>query len=224
MQPLHSIAVSLVPSVPAEPAIILYDQMNNPAPTPTPPAPGGVTSQDFEPELDSYDSFAADDFVVPAGQIWNITEVDVIGEYSEPPVQPDSFHVFFYADSGTLPGTLVASRLANPFSGFKYFVITLTSPVTLTEGACRVSVQAREDFASSGERFWDKPVGYIELRCSVAEPGRRLRGRVPHLGTEDYLPFNAKWARPTIPSGWDSRASWSHSTASPYPSAAPVDR
>jgi hypothetical protein len=70
MQPLHSIAVSLIPSVPAEPAIILYDQMNNPAPTPTPPAPGGVTSQDFEPELDSYDSFAADDFVVPAGQIW----------------------------------------------------------------------------------------------------------------------------------------------------------
>jgi hypothetical protein len=65
-----SIAVSLIPSVPAEPAIILYDQMNNPAHTPTPPAPGGVTSQDFEPELDSYDSFAADDFVVPAGQIW----------------------------------------------------------------------------------------------------------------------------------------------------------
>ena len=99
----------------------------------------GVTSQDFKPELDSYDSFAGDDFVVPEGQIWNITEVDVIGEYSEPPVQPDSFHVFFYADSGALPGTLVASRLANPYSGFIDFVITLTSPVTLTKGAygCR---------------------------------------------------------------------------------------
>ena len=70
-----------------------------------------------------YDSFAGDDFVVPEGQIWNITEVDVIGEYSEPPVQPDSFHVFFYADSGALPGTLVASRLANPYSGFIDFVI-----------------------------------------------------------------------------------------------------
>jgi hypothetical protein len=81
--------------------------------------------------------------------------VDVIGEYSEPPVQPDSFHVFFYADSGALPGTLVASRLANPYSGFIDFVITLTSPVTLTKGAYWVSVQAREDFVSSDQWFWD---------------------------------------------------------------------
>src|SRR5215208_98328 len=146
-----SISVSLTPSVADQPAIILYDQMNNPAPTPTPPMPGRVTSQDFEPELDSYDSFAADDFAVPAGQIWNITEVDVIGESSEPPAPPDSFHVFFYTDSGTLPGTLVASRLANPYSGFFTFFITLTSPVTLAEGAYWVSVQAREDSAASGQ-------------------------------------------------------------------------
>ena len=105
------------------------------------------------PELDSHDSFAADDFVVPAGQIWNVTEVDVIGESSEPPAPPDSFHVFFYTDSGTLPGTLVASRLANPYSGFFTFFITLTSPVMLAEGTYWVSVQAREDFASSGEWF-----------------------------------------------------------------------
>ena len=120
--------------IPTAPATILYDQMDNPAPSPTPPMPGGVTSQDYEPEFDNYDSFAADDFVVPAGQIWNITEVDVIGESSEPPVPPDSFHVFFYTDSGTLPGTLVASRLANSYSGFGNFVITLTSPVMLGQG------------------------------------------------------------------------------------------
>jgi len=61
--------------VPTAPTVVLYDQYDNPAPTPTPPVYSGVTSQDFEPELDIYDSFAADDFVVPAGQIWNITEV-----------------------------------------------------------------------------------------------------------------------------------------------------
>src|SRR6187551_2086291 len=44
----------------AIPAVVLYDQMNNPAPT-----PGGVTSQDFEAAFDIFDSFAADDFVVP---------------------------------------------------------------------------------------------------------------------------------------------------------------
>jgi len=58
-------------------------------------------------------------------------------------------------DGATLPGPLVASRLANPYSGFVEFMITLTSPVTLTEGAYWVSVQAREDFTTSGQWFWD---------------------------------------------------------------------
>jgi len=140
---------------PPEAAVILYDQTNNPAPTPTPPAPGGVTSQDFESQLDNRDSFAADDFVVPAGQVWNISEVDVIGESSEPPAPPESFHVFFYAGNSTLPGSLVATRLGNPFSGFGFFVITLTSPVTLTPGAYWISVQALENSSSSGYWFWD---------------------------------------------------------------------
>ena len=95
-----------IPPVPTAPTVILYDQYDNPAPTPR-----GVTSQDFEPQFDNFDSFAADDFVVPAGQIWKI-------ESSEPPVPPASFHVFFYTDNATLPGTLMASRLANSYSGF----------------------------------------------------------------------------------------------------------
>ena len=72
-------------NVPAIPPVIpagdiLYDQMNNPAPT-----PGGVTSQDFEPANDAFDSFAADDFVVPPGETWQITGVDVAGEYGNGP-------------------------------------------------------------------------------------------------------------------------------------------
>jgi hypothetical protein len=154
------------PSFPHAPAVVLYDQYDNPAPT-----PGGVTSQDFEPALDNYDSFAADDFVVPAGQAWNITEVDVIGEYSEPPVPPDSFHVLFYADSGTLPGTLVASRLANPYSGFISFLITLTTPVTLGNGTYWVSVQARENFSSSGQWYWDNRLVISNEGAAWQNPG-----------------------------------------------------
>ena len=60
---------AIPPAIPA--GDILYDQMDNPAPT-----PGGVTSQDFEASLDTFDSFAADDFVVPGGETWNITGVD----------------------------------------------------------------------------------------------------------------------------------------------------
>src|SRR6476620_4918662 len=176
-----SIAVSVIPPIPAAP--ILYDQMDNPAPTPPPPPSEGViTSQDYEPKFDNYDSFAADDFVVPEGQIWNITEVDVIGESSEPPVPPDSFHVFFYADSGTLPGTLVASRVANPFSGFISFLITLTSPVMLGHGTYWVSVQAREDFTSSGEWFWGNRLVISNSGAAWQNPGGGFGANCPTWG------------------------------------------
>jgi hypothetical protein len=178
-----AIAVSVIPPIPAAPAIILYDQMNNPAPTPPPPPSDGViTSQDYEPEFNNYDSFAADDFVVPEGQIWNITEVDVIGESSEPPVPPDSFHVFFYTDSATLPGTLVASRLANSYSGFFTFVITLTSPVMLGHGTYWVSVQAREDFTSSGEWFWGNRLVISNSGAAWQNPGGGFGANCPTWG------------------------------------------
>jgi hypothetical protein len=178
-----AITVSVIHPIAAAPAIILYDQTNNPAPTPPPPPSNGViTSQDYEPEFDNYDSFAADDFVVPAGQIWNIDEVDVIGESSEPPVPPDSFHVFFYTDSATLPGTLVASRLANPYSGFISFFITLTSPVSLTEGSYWVSVQAREDFTSSGEWFWGNRLVTSNSGAAWQNPGGGFGANCPTWG------------------------------------------
>src|SRR6476661_6745079 len=46
---------------PQAPFVTLYDQYDN-------QANFDVTSQDFEAAFDQYDSFAADDFVVPAGQ------------------------------------------------------------------------------------------------------------------------------------------------------------
>ena len=148
----------------------------------TPPSNGVITSQDYEPKFDNYDSFAADDFVIPVHQVWIITEVDVIGESSEPPVPPDSFHVFFYADSGTLPGTLVASRLANPYSGFFTFEITLTSPVMLPEGTYWVSVQAREDFTSSGEWFWGNRLVISNSGAAWQNPGGGFGANCPAWG------------------------------------------
>src|ERR1043166_7436174 len=143
-------AARVKPPLPAAPNVVLYDQINNPAPT-----PGGVTSQDFEAAFDAFDSFAADDFVVPAGQTWNITEVDVAGEYSVGGGPAASFHVFFYSDSATLPGTLVATRLANTYTGGANALITLTTPVVLGPGTYWVSVQARQDDVSAGQWFWD---------------------------------------------------------------------
>src|SRR5205823_5657085 len=151
---------------PKAPQVVLYDQINNPAPT-----PGGVTSQDFETAFDPFDAQAADDFVVPGGQTWNITEVDVSGEYSVGGGPAASFHVFFYSDTATLPGALVATRLANPYSGGANALITLTTPVVLTPGTYWVSVQARQDLGTAGQWFWDNRLVISNSGAAWQNPG-----------------------------------------------------
>jgi len=130
------------------PGTVLYDQYDNFATE----EPVNIPSLDAETALDFFDSQVADDFVVPAGQIWQVTEVDVLGDYdSGGPA--NSFHVFFYENgAGDLPGNLIASRLENPYTGDNDFVITLTESVTLPEGHYWVSIQARQDITQAG--FW----------------------------------------------------------------------
>lgn len=127
---------------------VLYDQYDNFATA----EPVNIPSLDAETALDFFDSQVADDFVVPAGQIWQVTEVDVLGDYdSGGPAA--SFHIFFYENgAGDLPGNLIASRLENSYTGDNDFVITLTESVTLPEGHYWVSVQARQDITQAG--FW----------------------------------------------------------------------
>ena len=181
--PASAIAVRINPPAPQAPNVVLYDQINNPAPT-----PGGVTSQDFEPVNDAFDSFAADDFVVPAGQTWNITEVDVSGEYSVGGGPAASFHVFFYQDSATLPGTLVATRLANPYSGGANALITLTSQVTLTPGTYWVAVQSRQDFTPAGQWFWDNRAIISNSGAAWQNPGGGFGGETPRNTSSTYFP------------------------------------
>jgi hypothetical protein len=138
------------PTPTPSPGTVLYDQYDSFSTEKTP----NIPSQDAETALDFFDSQAADDFIVPAGQTWQVTEVDVLGEYdSTGPAA--SFHIFFYENgAGDLPGFLVASRLENPYTGSNDFVITLTEPVTLPEGHYWVSVQARQDITQAGFWLW----------------------------------------------------------------------
>ena len=143
-------ARSSAPRAPAAPAVVLYDQYDT-------QAASDITSQDFEAALDGFDSFAADDFVVPSGQSWSVTGVDVDGEYTTTGGGPAaSVNVFFYTNGvGNLPGTLVASRPGSSYTGTDGdFVVTLTSAVSLTAGTYWVSVQARQDFGTVGQWFW----------------------------------------------------------------------
>ena len=132
---------------PKAPQDILYNQYNDAGTRAT-------SSQDFGTDSDSFDDFAADDFVVPAGQPWNVSEVDVQGLYSGsgPAI---AFHVFFYQDSGGLPGTRVYAAMNQPYTGGPPdFVINLSSPAVLAPGTYWVSVQCRMDITVGGEWFW----------------------------------------------------------------------
>ena len=62
------------PAKPAAPAVVLYDQYDN-------PGANSTSSQNFEASFDMYDDELADDFVVPCGQTWNIDQVDAAGVY-----------------------------------------------------------------------------------------------------------------------------------------------
>ena len=57
-----------VPPV-AAPNVVLYDQLNNPGAQST-------DTQQFEAANAAFNNQAADDFVVPGGQNWQVTEVD----------------------------------------------------------------------------------------------------------------------------------------------------
>ena len=68
---------------------------------------------------------------------------------------PDNFNVFFYANSGSLPGTQVYSATAQPFViAGRTYTITLTVPAVLAAGTYWVSVQAHETFTGGGQWGW----------------------------------------------------------------------
>jgi hypothetical protein len=188
--------------------VVLYDQYNN-------PQNFDSTSQDFEAAFNAYDSFDADDFVIPGGQTWSIEGVDVDGEYSAAGPAA-SFNVFFHANAGTLPApAATCTRLANPFVNGPSAgdaVITLTTPCVLGPGTWWVSVQARQDFGTAGQWFfqnrsvqsgnpaaWQNPGGGFGVGCltwgvrTVCLAGNlgpdqvyRLNGQIVPVDLQDF--------------------------------------
>src|SRR4029077_15145997 len=110
-----------------------------------------------EAPSDAFDSQAADDFVVPAGETWTVQRVEVGGLYFEGPGPAASVNVTFYSTSGTFPGAALPggtyTNLPMTDTGGN-FSIPLPSNFALTSGTYWVSVQANMDFSSGGEWGW----------------------------------------------------------------------
>jgi hypothetical protein len=120
-----------------------------------------IVSQNFESSLDQYDSQGADDFTIPRGQTWIVSEIDVIGQYFNGSGPATSENVTFFKDAKGIPGAqigpgndgIVGADSAGSFS------IKLVNKVKLKRGRYWVSVVANCNFSAEpvcGEWGWEQ--------------------------------------------------------------------
>ena len=143
-----------------------YEQMAN-------PGTNSITSQNFETVFDSFDTKAADDFFIPAGQEWILSSVSVLGNYYNGTGPATSVNVWFYNDSSGHPGT-TADSVMNivPSGGLETgsFEIPFAIHITLPEGTYWLSVQCNMDFAAGGQWGWTEQL-QSNLESNWQNPG-----------------------------------------------------
>jgi hypothetical protein len=100
--------------------------------------------------------FAADDFVVPGGQSWQVDRILIPGIYADNDEQAPNFGVTIYTDAPGIPGTLVVSATVYPTSDINGEVtLDLAPPLSLSPGTYWLSVNANALFgASQTQWFW----------------------------------------------------------------------
>ena len=118
---------------PGAEAEVLVNQIDVTSPQSTP-------SQDFEPSNDQFDSLAADDFTVPAGQVWDL-ETALIRANNSGATTTSTVNVTIFANSGGLPGaTVFSGQVVAP--GYPDFTLPLTAVPSLPAGIYWLGVQA----------------------------------------------------------------------------------
>jgi hypothetical protein len=170
-------APRLSPTDPEAPRIVLYDQIDN-------PGTNAITSQNFEPDLDAYDGQAADDFVVPAGEFWTITSVEISGTYATS-ATVDSVNVQFYLNTGAgLPGGLAYNGTLVPSGGLNTgsFIINLSPPAKLGPGRHWLSLQANMDFAGANVWQWRERTLQSGNAAAFRNPGGGFTSTCPNWG------------------------------------------
>jgi hypothetical protein len=110
---------------PPKGAKVLYDQNS-----------GTGSDGFFSQAMSSYpqfDEYLADDFTVPKGKTWKVTEVDVGGFYYFGPGPASSVNVLFWNNSGTLPDGSKAKVTCDdltPTNGLSTGAFEITLPKT----------------------------------------------------------------------------------------------
>jgi hypothetical protein len=148
---------------------ILYDQTDNAGTTAT-------SSQNFESNLDNFDVRTADDFTVPAGQQWNIDQVNAQGQYFNGAGPALTANVYFFTNAGMLPATgiPICSYQNVPITSGAAtgnFNIALPEDCVLVPGTYWVSVQANMDFNPSGQWGWTDRTVQSGFGAAFENPG-----------------------------------------------------
>ena len=100
--------------------------------------------------------------------------------YDNGPGPAASVNVSVYANgAGNLPGTLLASRPNQSFTGGPSFVVTLSPSIGLLPGTYWLSVQADQNFASAGQWFWTNRTVQSNSGAAWQNPGGGQGGACP---------------------------------------------
>lgn len=118
-------------------AAVLYDQTSE-ASAPSANPDGGTFAPSNQFSATDFDR-TADDFVVPAGARWAISQINVTGAYSDTP--PNQVNVFIYADASGKPGAEIFKQLAITPSNGPNYNVPLTGAPNLRAGHYWVTVQ-----------------------------------------------------------------------------------
>ena len=127
---------------------IIYDQTGN-------PGTNGSPSQFFPDFLGAGES--ADDFTVPAGEVWTVDTVYIVGTFSGTGGYV-SVDVNIYLDDGPggMPGTLFYNEnvLAAVAGTGPIFTVPLSTPMVLPEGHHWFNFMVNMPFTPEGQFFW----------------------------------------------------------------------
>ena len=139
-----------------------------------------TNSQNYGRANDAFDNQLADDFYVQAGATWTVQLIYVEGRYFQGTTGPvPSVNVFFYFDSGNLPGAPVPGGTFLDVAvtdNDGTLTINLPSGVVLTEGAYWVSVQANLNLATNGRWGWDDGKFPFTFGSAYRNPGGGFGG------------------------------------------------
>ncbi|MBV6645442.1 MAG: Ig-like domain-containing protein [Cyclobacteriaceae bacterium] len=140
----------------------------------------GTSPSQIFPDFGNASLEAADEFTIPAGEVWNIDKVLVDGSASQN--IPEQAIVAIYADDNGSPGSFLwQSPLVDlePTNGPANFRMTLGSPAILEEGTYWLSVLTFMSFSGGNQWFWSYATPAEGADYHIQDPGQLLGGSFP---------------------------------------------